>query len=318
MKTLFAFFLILLSGWTEAQPWPSKPIHVIVPLVPGGNQDIMARAVAEQVSKGLGQPLVVENRPGQSAIIGTQAVKAAPADGYTLLSVSVTFARVPAIVKAAGYDPAGDFAGVSLICRIPQVLVVNPAVAARSVQELIALAKAKPGELSFGGSGNGSTGHVAAEMFMRMSGVRFLHVPYKGNAQALVDVMGGQITMLFDQVSTSAAHVRSGKLRALGVTTLTRSPLFPEVPTLDESGLTGFEDVTWNGFVAPAATPREVLARLHAAIAKVVSEPEFRKRWLERGIETLASASPEDFSAYIRSEAAAFAKLAREAGIKSE
>ena len=318
MKTLFAFFLILLSGWTEAQPWPSKPIHVIVPLVPGGNQDIMARAVAEQVSKGLGQQLVVENRPGQSAIIGTQAVKAALADGYTLLSVSVTFARVPAVVKAAGYDPAGDFAGVSLICRIPQVLVVNPAVAARSVQELIALAKAKPGELSFGGSGNGSTGHVAAEMFMRMSGVRFLHVPYKGNAQALVDVMGGQITMLFDQVSTSAAHVRSGKLRALGVTTLKRSPLFPEVPTLDESGLTGFEDVTWNGFVAPAGTPREVLARLHAEIAKVVNDPEFKKRWLERGIETLASASPEDFSAYIRSEAAAFAKLAREAGIKSE
>ena len=303
MRRFLTVVLVIFSGALAAQPYPSKLIRVIVPLAPGGNQDIMARAVAEEVSKGLGQQIVVENRPGQSAIIGTQAVKAAPADGYTLLSVSVTFARVPVIVKSAGYDAAADFAGVSLICRIPQLLVVNSGVPARSVRELIALAKSKPGELSFGGSGNGSTGHVAAEMFMGMAGVRLLHVPYKGNAQALVDLMGGQITMMFDQVSTSAAHVRSGKLRALGVTTLARSPLFPDVPTLDESGLTGFNDVTWNGYVAPAGTPREVLARLHSEIAKVVGGPEFRRRWLERGIETVASASPEEFSSYVRSEA---------------
>jgi len=289
-----------------------------VPLVPGGNQDIMARAVAEQVSKGLGQQIVVENRPGQSAIIGTQAVKASAADGYTLLSVAITFARVPAIVKAAGYDPTKDFAGVSLICRIPQVLVVNPGVPARSVQELIALAKSQPGQLTFATSGSGSTGHVAAEMFMRMSGTRMLHVPYKGNAQSLVDVMGGQVAMMFDQVSTSAPHIKAGKLRPLGVTTLARSPLFPDVPTLDESGLTGFEDVTWNGYVAPAGTPRDVLARLHAEIARAVNQPEFKKRFLERGIETVASASPEAFTAYIKSEAEAFATLAREAGIKAE
>lgn len=289
-----------------------------MPLVPGGNQDIMARAVAEQVSKGLGQQIVVENRPGQSAIIGTQAVKASAADGYTLLSVAITFARVPAIVKAAGYDPTKDFAGVSLICRIPQVLVVNPGVPARSVQELIALAKSQPGQLTFATSGSGSTGHVAAEMFMRMSGTRMLHVPYKGNAQSLVDVMGGQVAMMFDQVSTSAPHIKAGKLRPLGVTTLARSPLFPDVPTLDESGLTGFEDVTWNGYVAPAGTPRDVLARLHAEIARAVNQPEFKKRFLERGIETVASASPEAFTAYIKSEAEAFATLAREAGIKAE
>jgi tripartite-type tricarboxylate transporter receptor subunit TctC len=207
---------------------------------------------------------------------------------------------------------------VSLICRIPQLLVVNPGVAARSLQEFVALAREKPGALSFATSGNGSTGHVAAELFMKMTGTRMLHVPYKGNAQSLVDVMGGQVTMMFDQVSTSAAHVRGGKLRALGVTTLTRSPLFPDLPTLDEQGLTGFDDVTWNGYVAPAGTPRAVLARLHAEIEKAVNQPEFRKRWLERGIETLASASPEDFSAYIKAEAEAFAKLAREAGIKAE
>jgi len=315
------FVLVLLlffSGATAGQGYPSKPIRVIVPLVPGGNQDIMARAVAEELSKGLGQQIVVENRPGQSAIIGTQAVKAAAPDGYTLLSAAITFARVPAIVKSAGYDPAKDFAGVSLICRIPQVLVVNPGVAARSVQELIALARSQPGGLSYATSGNGSTGHVAGEMFMRRAGIRMLHVPYKGNAQSLVDVMGGQVAMMFDQVSTSAAHIKAGKLRALGVTTLTRSPLFPDVPTLDESGLAGFEDVTWNGYVAPAGTPPEVLTRLHAEIARAVNRPEFRQRYLERGIETRASASPQEFSAYIKSEAEAFAALAREAGIKAE
>jgi len=317
IRTILAAVL-LSAGAALAQGYPVKPLRLIVPLVPGGNQDIMARAVAEEVAKGLGQQIVVENRPGQSAIIGTVAVAKSPPDGYTLLSVSTTFARVPAIVKSAGYDAAADFDGVSLICRIPQLLVVNPGVPARTVQDFVALAKDKPGALSFGTSGNGSTGHVAAELFMKMTGTRMLHVPYKGNAQTLVDVMGGQVTMMFDQVSTSAAHVRSGKLRALGVTTLARSPLFPDLPTLDEQGLTGFNDVTWNGYVAPAGTPREVLARLHAEIAKAVSQPEFRKRWLERGIETAASASPQDYSAYIKSEADAFAKLAREAGIKAE
>ena len=317
IRTILAVVL-LSAGAALAQGYPSKPLRLIVPLVPGGNQDIMARAVAEEVAKGLGQQIVVENRPGQSAIIGTVAVAKAPPDGYTLLSVSTTFARVPAIVKSAGYEAAADFTGVSLICRIPQLLVVNPAVPTRSVQELVALAKEKPGALSYATSGNGSTGHVAAELFMKMTGTRMLHVPYKGNAQSLVDVMGGQVTMMFDQVSTSAAHVRGGKLRALGVTTLARSPLFPDLPTLDEQGLTGFNDVTWNGYVAPAGTPRAVLARLHAEIEKAVSQPEFRKRWLERGIETGASASPEEFSSYIKSEADAFAKLAREAGIKAE
>ncbi len=318
MRFLALLAALLLTETAAAQGYPAKPIHLIVPLVPGGNQDIMARAVAEEISKGLGQQIVVENRPGQSAIIGTQAVKNSAPDGYTLLSTSVTFARVPTLVKAANYDPARDFAGVSLICSIPQVLVVNPSVPAHSVKELIALAKAKPGELTFGGSGNGSTGHVAAELLMNMTGTKLTQVPYKGNAQALVDVMGGQITMMFDQISTSMPHMRSGKVRALAVTTLQRSPLFPDLPTLDESGLKGYEDVTWNGFVAPAGTPPEVLARLHGEIAKAVREPAFHKRWLERGIDTAASASPQEFSAYIKREADAFAKLAQEAGIKAD
>jgi len=310
--------LMFLAATSWAQTYPNKPIHMIVPLVPGGNQDIVARAVAEEIAKNLGQPVVVENRPGQSAIIGTQFVKNSQPDGYTLLSVAVTFARVPAVVKAAGYNAVTDFTGVSLVCRIPQVLVVHPAFPAKSVQELIAAAKARPGEVSFGSSGNGSTGHVAAEMFMRMTGTRLLHVAYKGNAQALVDVMGGQINMMFDQVSTSGPQVKGGKVRALGVTTISRTAVLPDVPSLHELGLTNFEDVTWNGIVAPAATPKEILNRLHGAIAKIMSNEEFKKRYLERGIELAASESPEQFSAYIRSQAEGFADLVREAGIKVE
>ena len=316
MRTLL-LALLLCAAPAFAQ-YPVKPIRMIVPLVPGGNQDIVARAVAEEVSKNLGQPVVVENRPGQSAIIGTQFVKNSQPDGYTLLSVAVTFARVPAVVKAAGYNAVTDFTGVSLVCRIPQVLVVHPAFPAKSVQELIAAAKARPGEVSFGSSGDGSTGHVAAEMFMRMTGTRLLHVAYKGNAQALVDVMGGQINMMFDQVSTSGPQVKGGKVRALGVTTLSRTAVLPDVPSLHELGLTNFEDVTWNGIVAPAATPKEILNRLHGAIAKIMSNEEFKKRYLERGIELAASESPEQFSAYIRSQAEGFADLVREAGIKVE
>ena len=316
-RALFAA-LVFSAAAAFGQGFPSKPLRIVVPLVPGGNQDIVARALAEELAKGLGQQVIVENRPGQSAIIGTQFVKGSAPDGYTLLSVAVTFARVPGVVKAANYDPRSDFAGVSLVCRIPQVLVVNPGNPARTAQDLVALAKAKPGEISYGSSGNGSTGHVAAELFMRMTGARLLHVTYKGNAQAIVDVMGGQVAMMFDQVSTSAGHVKGGKLRALGVTTLTRSPVLPEVPTLHEQGLANFEDVTWNGIVAPAGTPREIVERLHAQIAQAVGRPEFRKRYEERGIEMTASASPAEFSAYIRAEADKFVKLVQEAGIKVE
>jgi tripartite-type tricarboxylate transporter receptor subunit TctC len=317
MKTVLAI-LVFLAGNAVAQTFPAKPLRLVVPLVPGGNQDIVARAVAEEMSKVLGQQVIVENRPGQSAIIGTQFVKGAPPDGHTLLSVAVTFARVPAVVKAAGYDPRTDFTGVSLVCRIPQVLVVNPGHPARSVQELVALAKAKPGDITFGGSGNGSTGHVAAELFMRAAGIRLTQVSYKGNAQALVDLMGGQIAMMFDQVSTSAGHVKGGKLRALALTSKARSPVLPDVRTLHELGFTDFDDVTWNGIVAPAATPPQVVSILHAAVAKALSNPEMRKKYGERGIELVASASPEQFTRYFRSEADAFVKLVKEAGIQVE
>ena len=306
------------STFAQGQDYPSRALRVIVPLTAGGNVDIVARTVAEQIARTLGQPVVVENRPGASSLVGTQAVAKAAPDGYTLLAMANTFATVPLIVASPGYDPLKDFAGVTLTCLVPQVLIVNPSLAAHSVSELIALAKAEPGKLTYGSSGNGGTGHMAAELFSRQAGIRMLHVPYKGNSQAIVDVIGGQIALMFDQVSTSAPQIKAGKVRALAVTSLRRSPLLPEVPTVDESGLAGFEDITFNGLVAPAGTPREVLERVNRAVAAAVSEPELYKRFIERGIELKASASPEEFAAYIRAEFEKKKRLAQEAGIKPE
>jgi tripartite-type tricarboxylate transporter receptor subunit TctC len=302
----------------QAADYPNRALRIIVPLAAGGNVDIVARTVAEQIARTLGQPVVVENRPGASSLVGTQLVGKAAPDGYTLLAMANTFATVPLIVPDPGYDPLKDFAGVTLTCLVPQVLVANPSLAARSVKELIALAKSEPGKIPYASAGNGSTGHMAAELFARQAGIRMLHVPYKGNSQALVDLIGGQVSVMFDQVSTSAPQIKAGKVRALAVTSLARSPLLPEVPTVDESGLAGYEDITFNGLVAPAGTPHEILVRLNRAVAGAVSEPDLHKRFIERGIELKASASPEDFSAYIKAEFEKKKRLAQEAGIKPE
>jgi tripartite-type tricarboxylate transporter receptor subunit TctC len=293
-------------------------VRIVVPFAAGGNVDLVARALAQRLTETLGQQILVDNRPGASGLVGTHLVAKSAPDGYTLLAMANTFAVVPSLMSKPGYDPLKDFAAISLTCRVPQVLVVNPALPVRSVKELIALAKARPGEISYASAGTGGTGHMAAELFNRHAGLKMLHVPYKGNAQAIVDVISGQVTMMFDQVSTAAPHVNAGKLRALAVTSLKRSPLFPKIPTIDESGMRGFEDITFNGLVAPAGTPREVLVRLNAEVAKAVRFAELHKRFLERGVELAASASPEDFAAYIKAEFVKKAKLAREAGIKVE
>lgn len=298
--------------------YPARPVRIVVPFAPGGNVDLVARAIAQRLSETLGQQVLVDNRPGSSGLVGTHLVAKSPADGYTLLAMANTFAVVPSLISNPGYDPLKDFAPVTLTCLVPQVLVVNPALPVRSVKELVALAKARPGEISYASAGIGGTGHMAAELFNRHAGLKMLHVPYKGNAQAIVDVISGQVTMMFDQVSTSASHVNAGKLRALAVTSLKRSPLFPNLPTIAESGVPGFEDITFNGLVAPAGTPRELRVRLHADVVKAVRFPELRKRFLERGVELTASASPEDFAAYIKAEFVKKARLAREAGIRIE
>jgi tripartite-type tricarboxylate transporter receptor subunit TctC len=310
--------LCALLALEAAAQYPAKPIRVIVPVAAGGNQEITIRAVAEEMAKRLGQPLLVEARPSASALVGTQFVARSAPDGYTLLSVSTTFARAATLVAAAGYDPVRDFVAVSLVSRIPQMLLVHPSVPAQTVPELIALAKARPGQLSYATSGIGSTGHIATELFSRQAGIRMLHVPYKGNAQSLADLLGGQVQVMFDQMSTSLAHVNAGRLRALGVTSRTRSPLLPALPTIEEQGLAGFEDVTWNALMAPAGTPRDIVERLRAEVAAAVAVPELRKRFLERAIELQASASIDEAAAFVKHEVAAFAQLAREANLKAE
>ena len=296
--------------------YPARPVRIIVPLAPGGNVDIVARSLAQQLADNIGQQVIVENRPGASSLVGTQLVAKAAPDGYTLLAMANTFAMVPSIVANPGYDPLKDFAGVTLTCLVPQVLVVNPALPVKSVRELIALAKARPGELTYATSGPGGTGHMATELLSRQVGVKMLHVPYKGNAQALIDVIGGQVMLMFDQVSTSDSYIKAGKLRPLAVSSLTRSPLFPDLPTIDQAGVPGFEDITFNGLVAPAGTPREILLRVNEEVAKVLRMPALHKRFIERGVELKASASPEEFTAYIKAEFDKKAKLARDASIK--
>jgi tripartite-type tricarboxylate transporter receptor subunit TctC len=306
------------SAQSSAPQYPTKPVRIIVPVAAAGNVDIVARTFAQRFSESFGHQVIVDNRPGASSLVGTQMVAKSPPDGYTILAMANTFASAPGIVTNPGYDPVKDFVGVTQTCIIPMVLVVNPNLPVHSVKELIALAKKQPGELSYATSGSGSTGHIAAEMFSRQAGIKMLHVPYKGNAQSLVDLIGGQVMVMFDQISTSTPHIRANKIRPLAVTTRTRAPIFPNLPTVDEAGLRGFEDVTFNGLMAPAGTPAAILNRLHAEVAKGVKLPEIRKRFDDQGIELVASATPEAFTAYIKAEVEKYAKLAKEAGIKAD
>ena len=308
-------FITATAPAVMAQAYPTKPVRIINPLAAGGNVDIVARGVAEQLSKALGQQVLVENRPGASALIGTRYVKGQPADGYTFLAIANTFARVPAIINDAGYDPLKDFTAVSQTCDIPMVLVINSALPVKNLKEFIALAKKRPGELTYGSAGNGGTGHVAAEMFSQQAGIKMMHIPYKGNAPATTDLVGGQIMLMFDQVSTSVGYIKAGRLRGLAVTTKKRSAVFPDMPTIDEAGIKGFEDSTFNGIVAPAGTPREILEKLRAEVVKAVAVPVLRERFEKNGIPLVASNSLDEYNAFIRRHVEDFAKLAKSAGI---
>ena len=313
-----ALLAVLSFTGAHAQTYPVKPVRIIVPLAPGGTVDIVARSLAQRLTETLGQQMIVENRPGVSSLVGTQFVAKSPPDGYTLLAIANTFATVPALMPNPGYDVVRDFAPVTLTARIPQVLVVTPSLPVRDVKALIALAKARPGELSFASSGTGSTGHMAAELFNAQAGLRMLHVPYKGNAPALVDLIGGQVMLFFDQLSTSVQYINTGKLRPLAVTTRTRSPLYPALPTLDESGVKGYDVMTYNGLLAPAGTPRDIVQRLHGDVTKAVQVPELRARFQQQAIDLAASSAPEEFAAYLKNELARNVKLARDAHIRME
>ncbi|MDB5810721.1 MAG: hypothetical protein JWN94_2843 [Betaproteobacteria bacterium] len=306
--------------WTAhaaAQTYPAKPVRLVVSVQPGGNLDLMGRSVAEKVSEGLGQRMYVENRPGANSTIGLGAVARAAPDGYTFVMLAQSGLIAAMMMRNPPYDPVRDFAGVSLIATLPQLLVVHKSLPITSVKALVALAKARPGELNCSSSGNGSGSHLALELFNRMAGVRITRIPYNGDGPAIIDLLGGQVPMKFDNVSTALSHVRAGQLRALGVTSPTRSALLPDVPAISET-VPGYQMSIFNGMVAPAATPPEILARVHAEIVKFTTTPEIRNRFASQGVELQASPSPEQFTAYLKSEYAKWAKVMDDAGIKAE
>lgn len=318
MSLLAPVLYIAGTAASPAQSFPSKPLRIVVPVAAGGNLDNVTRSVAQKLAEQLGQQVIVENRAGANGIIAADFVAKAPPDGYTYLSIANTFLSTPAVVRAASYDPVKDFAGVSTTAWLPQILVVNPSIPASSVKELIALAKRRPGELTYGSAGNGATGHITAELFSMQAGIKMTHIPYKGNAPALIDVVGGRISLMLDTISTSIPHVKSGKLKALAVTSPKRSPIFPELPTVSESGLPGYEAAIFNGLVAHAGTPREILARTNAEVGKVVQQQDIRSRFLQQGVELTASESADQFSAFIKSETEKYAQVIRKANIRAD
>jgi tripartite-type tricarboxylate transporter receptor subunit TctC len=316
--TVLAIAVALAASAHAQSDYPNKPVRMIVPVAAGGNVDLVARAIAETLTRSMGQSFIVDNRPGASSLLGTQMVAKAAPDGYTILATSTTFLSAPALLKAPGYDTVADFAHISLTCSIPMVMEVNPGVPVHSVREFIALAKAKPGAISYASSGIGSTGHIATELFSQKADVKLLHVPYKGNGQSIIDVVGGQVNMMFDQVSTSVQQIASGKLRPLGVSTKVRSLILPQVPTIDESGVPGYEDATINAIFAPVGTPPAIVQKLHAEVVKAVHNPETVKRFGERGIVMVSSPSTEEFTVYVKRETARYVKLVKDAGITAE
>jgi tripartite-type tricarboxylate transporter receptor subunit TctC len=278
---------------SAAETFPTKPIRIIVGVAGGGSIDMMARLIAKGLTEEFKQSVIVENRPGASALIGARYVAHSDPDGYTLLAVANTFVSAPEFLTDANYDPMKDFVPITQISQTPMVLLTNPSVPQTNVRDLIARAKAQPGAVSFASSGVGSTGDIATKLFSRQAGITLLSVAYKGNAQALTDLVSGQVMGMFDQVSASTAFVKSGKLHALAVTTKNRSVLLPDVPTLAESGLTGYDDSTFNAIVAPAGTPAAVVAKLHDGIVKVLSPPALQKQLAAQGIEVKTSATPQ-------------------------
>ena len=313
----FALALTLACAGASAQSYPTKPIRLVVPYPPGGPLDIIARAIGQKLTEAWHQPVVGDNRAGAGGNIGADLVAKSPADGSTLLMGAVaTHAINPALYSKIPYDAIKDFAPVALVAQVPNILVVNPAVPAKSVRELIALARAKPGYLNFGSGSTGSTGHLAGELFNTMAGVQMVHIPYKGAAPAMADLLAGQVQLMFDNLANALPNVKAGRLRALAVTTLARSPAMPDLPTIAESGLPGFDLTTWFGLMVPAGTPPEIVARLNAEIVRALNAKDMRERLQKMGAEPLANNTPEHFAAFIRTEAAKYAKVVKDSGAK--
>ncbi len=300
-----------------AQEYPSKPIRLVVPQPPGGPTDIVARLVAQKLSERLGQQVVVDNKPGAGSNIGTEIVAKAPKDGYTLVMATVQHIVNPFLFASMPFDPVKDFAPISLMTKAYIVLVVNPDVPVKNVRELLAYAKATPGGVSWASAGNGGTSHLALELLKVEAGIPATHVPYKGTPPALADVMGGRVPVMFDGVVTSLPQIKAGKLRPLAVASLTRSPLLPDVPTMTEAGVPGFEAVGLAGILAPAGTPPAIVERLSKEIAALLRTPEVKSQLESMGLEVVAS-TPAQFTAYIEADSKKWGKIIKDAGIKVE
>jgi tripartite-type tricarboxylate transporter receptor subunit TctC len=301
----------------SAQSYPSKPIKIVVPYPPGGFNDTLGRTLAAKFTEAWGQPAVVENKPGANTLIGSDYVAKSPPDGYTLLIVAFPFAVTPSLIKNMPYDTVKDFAPVVLAAQSPNLLVVNPSLPVKSVGELIALAKAKPNSLSYASTGNGSSNHISMELFKSLAGVQIVHIPYKGSAPAVTDLLGGQVHLMFDNVPNVLPHVKAGKLTALAQTGTKRSPLISDIPTVAEAGVPGYEVTVWFGLVAPAGTPREVVQKLNAETLKILAMPDVRDRFLAQGVEP-AGGTPEQFAEHIRAQMAKWSKVVADAGVKAE
>lgn len=319
---LFSIFTLISAAapsQAQAQAWPTRPVRIVVPYPPGGIGDTVTRAIAQGLSEQLGQAFLIDNKPGASQKIGAEMVAKSPADGYTLFLGSVTSLAINVnSQKKMSYDPVRDFAPVSMAFFSPLYLVVNPLVPANSVNELIALAKAQPGKLSFASIGQGGSIHLAGELFRSMAGIDMLHVPYKGSAPALTDVIGGQVSLMFDAGVSALPQVRAGKLRALAVTSSKRNSSVPDLPTVADGGnLPGYEATIWFGFVAPAGTPRDILTRLSQEISKVTRQTALRERFAPQGVE-LASSQPDEFAEFIKIEIPKWGKVLRDANVAPE
>lgn len=312
-----ALVATLTTGGALAQAWPSKPISLIVPFPAGGTTDVLARALADRLTQSLGQTVIVESKPGAGATLGADFVAKARPDGHTLLVGAVHHTIASSVYKKLPYDFQKDLAPITTIALVPNVLVINAATPAKNLAELVALLKAKPGHYNYGSNGNGTAQHLIGTQFENITGTAIAHIPYKGSGPLATDLLGGQVTMSFDTVTPVLQHIRSGKLRALAVTTARRSSALPDVPTLDEAGLKGFNIGTWFGVLAPAAVPKDILVRLNTEMVKAIQSPEFRKRMDEIGAEPIGN-SAEQMAAQVKAETEKFAKLVKDAKVTIE
>ena len=316
MRWLFGSLLFAFSLACGAQQYPAKVVRIVVPFAPGGGSDFIARFIAARLSPGLGQQVIVENKPGAGGMLGITQGQQAPADGYTLTLIASSYTVNPSIYKFT-FDPVADITPIIQLSQGPLLVVVNPKVPAKSTRELIALAKAKPGQVNFASSGQGSVIHMATELFQSMAGIKMNHIPYKGTGPALTDTIGGQVEVFFSSTATAVPQVQAGKLRALAVTTTKRIPALPDVPTVNESGVKGYDVVLWHGLIGPKGLPRPIVDRINAEASKALKLKETAAQLQNDGVAP-AGGSPEQFRAVIQKEIGVWRKVAADAGVKAE